>query len=157
LYEEYSPEDDDLDVPQLPDEPIDLYKIDVGMIPDRCFVKRHRGLQSLAEDSAQRIRSVYLNYLERIGQQGHCYDHTSHLVAVVKEHPLIYKTDGIKIDESALTDLEVDYRIHLIEKLDIVRGDGTDFYYLKYVREAEHRINRTLEQLLARPDHEVRR
>ena len=52
----------------MQDEPIDVYKVDVGMIPDKRFVKRHRNLQALAEDSPQRIRSVYINYLERIGQ-----------------------------------------------------------------------------------------
>lgn len=68
LYEGYIPSEDNLDVSQMQDEPIDVYKVDVGMIPDKRFVKRHRNLQALAEDSPQRIRSVYINYLERIGQ-----------------------------------------------------------------------------------------
>jgi exodeoxyribonuclease V alpha subunit len=153
LYEEYIADEDDLDIPQLQDEPIDVYKVDVGMIPDRRFVKRHRDLQDLAEDSPQRIRSVYLNYLERIGQQGHCYDHTHHLIEDVKEHPLIYKLDKVSIDEQALTDLDSDYKSHFIEKLHIMRGEGLDFYYLKRIHEAEQYFKRIVSQLVTRPEH----
>lgn len=153
LYEEYVPEEDNLDIPQMQDEPIDVYKVDVGMIPDRRFVKRHRGLQDLAEDSPQRIRSVYINYLERIGGQGHCYDHVHHLIEEVKEHPLIYKLDHVTIDEQALIELDSDYKSHFIEKLHIKRGEGVDFYYLKRINEIEQNLKRLVTQLIARPDH----
>lgn len=153
LYEEYIHEEDDLDVPQMQDEPIDVYKVDVGMIPDKRFVKRHRNLQALPEDSPQRIRSVYINYLERIGQQGHCYDQTHRLIEEVKGHPLIYKLDRVTIDEQALIDLDSDYRSHFIEKLHIARGQGVDFYYLKRIYEAEQDFKRIVDQLVARSDH----
>lgn len=153
LYEEYVAEEDDLDIPELQDEPIDVYKVDVGMIPDRRFVKRHRDLQDLAEDSPQRIRSVYINYLERIRGQGHCYDHTCHLIEEVKEHPLIYKLDKVTIDEQALIDLDSDYKSHFIEKLHITRGDSVDFYYLKHIYEIEQNFKRIVTELVSRPDH----
>jgi exodeoxyribonuclease V alpha subunit len=127
LYEEYVSDDDDLDTPQLQDEPIDLYRIDIGMIPDRKFVTRHRKLQSLAEDSPEPIRSVYINYLTRVGQYGHCYDHTGHMIDEVKENPLVYKNDKGSIDEDGLTTLDSDYKAHFMEKLHIVRGEGVDF------------------------------
>ena len=142
-----------MDIPQLQDEPIDVYKVDVGMIPDRRFVKRHRKLQAVAEDSPQRIRSVYINYLEQIGHQGHCYDQTYHMIEEVKEHPLIYKLDGVAIDEQALIDLDSNYKSHFIEKLHMTRGEGVDFYYLKRIHEAEQHFKRIVNQLVARPDH----
>jgi len=154
LYEEYVSEEDDLDIPQLQDEPIDVYKVDVGMIPDPRFVKRHRDLQNIAVDSPKRIRSVYINYLERIGQQGHCYDQTYNMIAEIKEHPLIYKLDEMKIDEQALIDLDSDYKSHFIEKLHVTRGEGVDFYYLKRIYEAEQSFKRIVAQLVARSDHE---
>jgi hypothetical protein len=154
LYEEYTPAEDDLDIPQMQDEPIDVFKVDVGMIPDRRFVKRHRKLQNLAEDSPQRIRSVYINYLEQIGQQGHCYDQTHNMVKEVKEHPLVYKMDNVTIDEAALVNLESDYKSHFIEKLQIFNGDGIDFYYLKGVYEAEQQLKKIVRQLISRQNHQ---
>lgn len=153
LYEEYKADEDDLDIPQLQDEPIDVYKVDVGMIPDRRFVKRHRSLQNLAEDSPQRIRSVFINYLERIGGHGHCYDHTRHLIEEVKEHPLIYKLDKVTIDEQALIDLDGDYKSHFIEKLHISPGEGGHFYYLQRIYEMEQNFKRLVSDLAGRPDH----
>ncbi|MRS02376.1 DUF2075 domain-containing protein, partial [bacterium] len=153
LYEEYVPEEDDLDIPQMQDEPVDVYKIDIGMIPDRRFVKRHRKIQDLVEDSPQRIRSVYIEQLELIGQQGHCYDQTHNLITAVKEHPLIYKMDKVVIDEQALIDLASDYKSHFIEKLHITKGNGIDFYYIKRIYEAEQQCRRVVGQLVARPDH----
>jgi exodeoxyribonuclease V alpha subunit len=153
LYEEYVSDDDDLDAPQLMDEPIDLYKIDIGMIPDRKYVERHRKLQFLAEDSPERIRAVYINYLTRLGQQGHCYDHTGNMINEVKDNPLIYKNDKVSIDEGALTVLDSDYKAHFMEKLHIVRGEGADFYYLKEIKEAEQKVKVVVDQLLNRRDH----
>lgn len=153
LYEEYVSEEDDLDQPLLQDEPIDVYKIDIGMIPDRRHVERHRGLQSLSEDSPQRLRSVYINYLERIGQQGHCHAQTHELIEEVTEHPLIYKLEGIAIDRNALTELDSDYKSHFIEKMHVTRAEDSDFYYLKRIYEAEQHIKRVLGQLMRRADH----
>ncbi len=93
LYEEYVADEDDLDSPQVLDEAIDIYKIDIAMIPDSKYVKRHRKLQNLGEDSKERIRSVIISYLKDIGEQGHCYDHTYNILESIKEYPLIYKTD----------------------------------------------------------------
>jgi len=153
LFEEYLPDEDDLDIPQMQDEPIDVYKVDVGMIADKRYVKRHRKLQNLAEDSPQRIRSVYIEHLEVVGQQGHCYDQTHNLIKAVKEHPLIYKIENVAIDEQALIDLDSDYKSHFIEKLHITNGDGIDYYYLKRIYEAEQQFKRIFGQLVARPDH----
>ena len=153
LYEEYVPKEDDLDKPQLQDEPIDVYKIDVGMIPDRRFVKRHRNLQNLTEDSPQRIRSVYINYLERIGQLGHCYDQIKNLIEDVKGHPLIYKLDRVTIDEQSLINLDSDYKSYFVERLHISQDDRVDYYYLKRIYEAEQHIRRIINQLCKRPDH----
>jgi exodeoxyribonuclease V alpha subunit len=153
LYEEYVPEEDDLDVPQLKDEPIDVYKIDVGMLPDPRCAKRHRKLQSLAADSPERVRSVYIDYLSRLEQQGHCYDQVHNLVAEIKGNPLIYQREDITIDEKALIHADTDYKSHFIQKLHIVNGDNVDFYYLKRLHEAEQYIRHRVNDLLKRSDH----
>jgi len=148
LFEEYQPDDDaHLDEPDLMDEAIDLYKVDVGMIPDRKFVKRHREIQNLKEDSPQRIRAVVADYLTRIGSLGgHCYDHVENVLNEAEEHPLIYRND-ILIDRAAITTLQDDYKSHFIEKLTMVSQDGTTYFYLKRIRDAELQVKRMVEEL----------
>ncbi len=152
LYESYEAVEDDLDQPNMQDEPIDVYKIDIGMIPDRKFVKRHRGLQNLREDSPERVRSVIINYLWKIGELGHCYDHTDNILDEIREYPLIYKND-ITIDEQALINLDSDYKSHFLEKLYFEEQDGKRYFYLKLIQTAEVQVKKLIEMLVARPDH----
>ena len=151
LYEEYKTEEDDLDKPEIQDEPIDVYKIDVGIIPDKNYVNRHRKIQNLVEDSPERIRSVIINYLRVIGQQGHCYDNTQNILEEIRENPLIYKND-IKIDEEEIIHLSSDYKSHFIEKLDIETTEEDTYYYLKKIRAAENQVKETIVKLIKRPD-----
>lgn len=151
LYEEYEPKEDELDKPEIQDELIDVYKIDVGMIPDTNYVDRHRKIQNLIEDSPERIRSVIINYLWSIGQQGHCYDNTQNILKEIWENPLIYKND-IKIDEDEIRNLSGDYRSHFIEKLDIETTEEDRYYYLKKIRAAEKRVKEIIQKLITRPD-----
>jgi len=140
LYEDYQEDEEDyLDTPQLMDEKIDIYKIDIAMIPDKKYIKRHRKIQNLGEDSKERVRSVIIHYLKDIGDQGHCYDHTHNILKSIKEYPLIYKTD-VLIDEQAIIDLDSDYKSHFIEKLFILEKDKQRFFYLKDIKDAETQL-----------------
>ena len=154
LYEEYIPDEDDLDVPDMQDEPIDVFKIDMGMIPDRKYIRRHRGLQNLGEDSPERVRSVIINYLWQIGNNGHCYDSDKEVIKDLYEHPLIYK-NNIELDDEALLNLDEDYKSHFIEKLQIREDSGTKFFYLDVVRKSEKLLKKAVKQLISRPDHGV--
>ena len=156
LYEEYEHDEDELDAPNLQDELIDIYKLDIGMIPDRNYVTRHRkNMQNLSEDSPERIRSVYINYLERVGLLGHCYESSDRLIKDVKEHPLIYKQRNVVIDEQGLRDLDSDYKSHFIEKLKISHGENEDFYYLARIHRAEQHIKFIADTLIARENYEA--
>lgn len=140
LYEEYAADEDEhLDNPELMDEVVDIYKIDIAMIPDKKYVKRHRQLQNLGEDSKERIRSVIISYLKDIGEQGHCYDHTHNILNSVKEYPLIYKTE-VQIDEQAILELDSDYKSHFIEKLFINENEQKRYFYLKDIKDAEEQL-----------------
>ena len=150
LYEDYYADENDLDEPDLVDEPIDLYKIDVGIIPDKKFIKRHREIQNLREDSPERMRSVIINYLEQIKEYGHCYDSDINIIDDIKENPLIYKND-ISIDDESIRSLEVDYESHFIEKLYITKPIGSRrYYYLNEVKKQEEHINSIIKSLLER-------
>ena len=155
LFEEYKPDEDaHLDEPDLMDETIDLYKVDVGMIPDRKFVKRHRDLQDLTEDSPQRIRAVIADYLQRIGLTGgHCYDRVENVLNDAEEHPLIYRNE-IVLDRAAIAKPEDDYKSHFVEKLAMVREGENLYFYLRRIRYAELQIKKMVEELTRkRTDH----
>jgi exodeoxyribonuclease V alpha subunit len=153
LYEDYRADQSDLDEPNLIDEPIDLYKVDIGMIPDRRFVNRHRSLQNLGEDSPQRLRAVIVDYLKGIGEvQGHCYDDGNSIMQALIEQPLIYKTN-VQIDQSALDGKDADYNSHFIEKLHLSPQEGKIFFYLKQIWEAEDRLRTVVDSLTKRKDH----
>ena len=146
LYEEYQSDEDDLDVPDMQDEPIDVFKIDMGMIPDKKYVDRHRKLQSLVEDSPERVRSVVINYLKQIGNSGHCYDTVDSILKDLYEHPLIYKNE-IKLDDDALLKLEDDYRNHFIQKLFIKETKENKYLYLQVVKKWEEQIEKLITKL----------
>lgn len=149
LYEEYAADEDDLDKEDIQDEPIDVFKIDMGMIPDKKYVDRHRGLQNLVEDSPERVRSVVINYLWRIGESGHCYDSVVAILKDLYEHPLIYKNE-IRLDNEALLNLEDDYRNHFIQKLFIKETKENKYLYLQEVKESEKRIKEIINNLILR-------
>ena len=151
LYEEYEADEDDLDIPDMQDEPIDVLKIDLGMIPDKKYVKRHRQLQNLREDSPERVRSVIINYLWAIGENGHCYDSTREIIKNLYENPLIYKND-IDLDDEALLNLDDDYKSHFIEKLFIKETEEANYFYLDVAKKSEDFIRNIVEKLIKRPD-----
>jgi len=146
LYEEYTADEDDLDIPDMQDEPIDVFKIDMGMIPDKKYVDRHRKLQNLVEDSPERVRSVVINYLWHIGDSGHCYDSVDSILKDLYEHPLIYKNE-IKLDDDALLKLEDDYRNHFVQKLFIKETKENKYLYLQEVKKSEEMIEQLINKL----------
>ena len=154
LYEEYKVDEDDLDIPDMQDEPIDVFKVDMGMIPDRKYIKRHRKLQNLREDSPERVRSVIINYLWQIGNVGHCYDTTTEVLKDLYEHPLIYK-NSIQLDDEALLELDEDYKSHFIQKLHIKETKEAKYFYLKVVHRSEKLLKGIVKDLINRPDHEL--
>ena len=152
LFEEYIESEDDLDIPNMQDEPIDVYKVDMGMIPDKKYTKRHRVLQNLREDSPERVRSVIINYLWNIGNNGHCYDSSKEVLKDLYEHPLIYK-NNIELDDDALLKLDDDYKSHFIQKLHIKETKENKYFYLNIVKKSEDLIKNIVNDLIRKPVH----
>lgn len=157
LYEEYhyKQNDEEMDTPYLIDEPIDIYKIDIGMIPDRNFVKRHRRLQNLREDSPERVRAEIINYLWKISGEGHSFDNIRYILKSITENALIYKTES-RIDETGIINLDEEYENHFKEKLDICKVGSEQYYYLKEIQLAEKRIEEIIDLLINRSSHDSR-
>jgi exodeoxyribonuclease V alpha subunit len=155
LYEEYQAGEDDLNNPDMQDEPIDIFKIDMGMIPDVKFVARHRKLQNLVEDSPERLRSVILNYLFEIEQSGHCYSSAPEVLENLYENPLIYK-NGITLDDQAILNIDEDYRLHFESKLSLhEKSKKEKFFYRKVIRRAEQQVEEVITDLITRSGHTI--
>lgn len=154
IYEYYEPDPpkNELDIPDLVDEPIDVYKIDVGMIPDSRFVKRHRKIQNIRESSPERIRSLIIEYLWSLEGSGHTYDNLRSIIKNIKEHPLIFHTQA-SIDENGILDLEDVYKSHFQERLHIEPVEQEKYIYLKELYRAEERIKEKIEKLINRKPH----
>jgi ATP-dependent exoDNAse (exonuclease V) alpha subunit len=154
IYEYYVPEppENELDIPDLQDETIEVYKIDVGMIPDRKFVTRHRKVQNISESSPERIRGLIIEYLWYLESQGHTYDNLRNIVKSIRESPLIYKME-VKIDENGIMNLEEEYLSHFQERLHIEAVELEKYVYLKELYSAEQKIKNIIESLLNRSSH----
>jgi exodeoxyribonuclease V alpha subunit len=154
IYEYYDPKPpaDELDRPDLVDEPIDVYKIDVGMIPDSRFLKRHRKIQNVGESAPERIRSLIVEYLWSLEGTGHTYDNLRHILKSIKEYPLIYHMES-SIDENGILDMEDEYRSHFTERLQIETVENEKYIYLKELYRAERRIKERIVQLINRSPH----
>jgi ATP-dependent exoDNAse (exonuclease V) alpha subunit len=154
IYEYYEPDSpkDELDMPDLIDEPIDVYKIDIGMIPDSRFVKRHRKIQNIHESSPERIRSLMIEYLWGLEGHGHTYDNLQNIIRNLKEYPLIFHTEA-SIDGKGILDMEEEYKNHFQERLHIVISEQEKYIYLKELYRAEQRIRERIFHLLARDAH----
>lgn len=146
LYEEYIADDDDLDIADMQDEPIDVFKVDMGMIPDKKYIDRHRSLQDLREDSPERVRSVIINYLWGLEANGHCFDTAEAVLKDLYEHPLIYK-NNIQLDDEALLKLDDDYKTHFIQKLHIKETKEANNFYLNVVKKSEVLLKKLFEKL----------
>ncbi len=154
IYEYYvpAPPKNDLDIPDLQDEPIDVYKIDVGMIPDSRFVKRHRKIQNVRESSPERIRSLIIEYLWGLEGAGHTYDNLRTIVKNISEYPLIFHTEA-SIDQNGILDLEDEYKSHFQERLHMEPVGEEKYVYLKELYRAETRIKERIVHLLNRNAH----
>ena len=137
----------------MQDEPIDVFKVDMGMIPDKKYTERHRTLQNLTEDSPERVRSVIINYLWDIGNSsGHCYDSAQEILLNLYEYPLIYR-NGIELDDEALLNLDDDYKSHFIQKLHIKETKEAKYFYLDVVNKSETLIRELVNKLIKRENH----
>jgi exodeoxyribonuclease V alpha subunit len=154
LCEEYLCEltADDLDKEEIADDPIDLFKIDIGMFPER-FIKDNAELQDLAPGGPERLRAVIIDYLYDVGeQQGHCFVALEEVHDNILSNPLFYKRE-YKLNKDQL--LTQSYLSHFNEKLKVIPNEGRHYFYLNEVHKAEGIVRDTVDELLKRPDDPV--
>jgi hypothetical protein len=149
MYEQTS---EDLDQEEIPDDPIDLFKIDIGMFPER-YIKDNPDLQDLAPGGPERLRAVIIDYLYYVGeQQGDCFSVLEEVHDNILSNPLFYKREYKLNKEQLLTPSYLD---HFNRKLKIIPNEGRHYFYLNEVYKAEETVRDVVIELLKRPDHPV--
>lgn len=159
LCEEYIPltnDTEELDQPELRDGPIGLFNIDIGMFPDENYIECNEEMQNLTPASPERLRALIIEYLNQIGNQGHCFASLDGLYEYVIQHPLFYRV----IDKQSLflNKLELvtpRHRNHYALRLSIVDSDGETYFYLREVKYAENLIEQIAKELLDRKDYKL--
>jgi len=153
ICEEYKFElsQEDLDDEVIQDGDIDLFKIDIGMFPEK-FIKGNPQLQNLASGGPERLRAIIIDYLYFIGEHGDCYSVLEDIYESTLNNPLFYKRDLKFIKDQLLSD---EYLLHFKKRLTLKENNGKYFFYLNEAVKAEEIINATVTELLNRPDHDV--
>lgn len=153
LCEEYLYEltPEDLDKEEIQDDPIDLFKIDIGMFPEK-YIKENPELQNLAPGGPERLRAVIIDYLYYVGEQGDCYSVLEEVYDNILNNPLFYKRE-LRLSKEQL--LAQSYLNHFNKKLQIIPNEGRHYFYLKEVLEAEKIVRDLVTELLKKPDHPV--
>lgn len=153
LCEEYRFElkQEDLDEEVIEDGYIDLFRIDIGMFPEK-FIKGNPKLQNLASGGPERLRAIIIGYLYSLGEQGDCFSVLEDVYESTLSNPLFYKRDLKLIKDQLLSE---PYLLHFRKKLTLRENGSKYFFYLNEVAKAEEIINRTVVDLLERPDHKM--
>jgi len=150
LCEEYRYElaPKDMDEEEIEDDAIDLFKIDIGMFPEK-HVRSNVHLQNLAPASPERLRAVIIKYLYSIGAQGDCFSVLEDVYDNILNNPLFYKRE-LKLNKGQL--LSESYKDHFDEKLAIIPNANRHYFYLNEALCAEKKVNETITKLLKRDD-----
>ncbi|MBZ5529573.1 MAG: ATP-dependent RecD-like DNA helicase [Acidobacteriia bacterium] len=155
LAENYVSEEQDLDDPRILDDIIDVFKIDIGMFPDRKYVKQgNEKLQNLTHKSPERLRAIIVDYLHNIGEDGDCYSPLDNAYDFVLKYPLFYREE-LNINKLDLASESSRYHDHFKERLEIIENKGAFFFYLREVHYAEQLVRKTVTKLLDRQEWNV--
>ena len=157
LAEEYIPKPpkDDLDIEELPDPPIGLFSIDIGMQPDPNYIDRNLSIQNLSPASQERIRAITIEYLNHIGEKGDCFSRLEDLYEYICNYPLFYRSD-LNISEEKIKEMSGDFRKHFDERIYYENNDTGSYFYLNEVKEAENIVKETIESLVNQKDYIIK-
>lgn len=152
ISENYISQEQDLDNPNILDDDINVFKIDIGMFPDKRYVKRtNPTLQNLTQRSPERLRAIIVDYLKKIGEDGDCYTNLDAVYDSILKYPLFYKEE-LNINKLDLVSETNRYNDHFKERFKIIENQGIFFFYLREIHYAEQLIKKTVSTLLQRKD-----
>jgi len=92
LAENYVAKEQDIDNPKILDDEINVFKIDIGMFPDKRYLKKtNPSMQNLTQKSPERLRAIIVDYLKNIGESGDCYAPLDAVYSSIIKYPSFTK------------------------------------------------------------------
>lgn len=155
IAEEYVPTEflgEDKDMEELPDGPIGLFTIDIGMHPDPNYVEGSSKIQDLTPAGPERVRSLIIDYLKTIGDKGDCYANLDDVYDFIVNYPIFYKS-SLNITKEKLENLQGAFKKHLEKRIHVEPTKTGIYFYLKEVKFAEGVILETIQCLLTESDY----
>lgn len=152
IAESYVAQEQDLDNPKILYDAINVFKIDIGMFPDKRYLKKTNGsIQNLTQKSPERLRAIIVDYLKEVGKSGDCYAPLDAVYNSIIKYPLFYKEE-LDLNKLDLTSQTNRYHEHFKDRLKIIENKGEYFFYLREVHHGEQSICGAVNTLLKRKD-----
>lgn len=154
LHEAYSPGDEleDRLSGQKIDGFVDLFRIDLSLLPLAKYQPKIPEVHSWGVDDCRRLRAVIIQILKNRENAGDCFLEASEIVDFAEAYSLFYRTDTpYKIDHTLLSPSK-ETKQHLSEKLVQVDESGKSYYYLKNLYDDEVFVRKTIQDLLGQKD-----
>jgi exodeoxyribonuclease V alpha subunit len=157
LYEEYEPGEitEDSHTGETIDGPIDLYKIDLALIPLAKYQQRIEGFHIFTESDCKRLRAVIVDILRSRESEGDCFLDVGQISKIAEGYPLFFKGSTPYMIEDFIKNPKDFVDAFFQEKLVKQVFANETRYYLKDLYDDELYIAEIIKQLMARHDHSL--
>ncbi|WNV03853.1 ATP-dependent RecD-like DNA helicase [Candidatus Methylospira mobilis] len=157
LYEEYEPgkeSEDELSGEKI-DGKIDLFKIDISLMPLAKYQRHIKGFHDFHPTDKRRLRAVVIQILLGRETTGDCFLDVKEITKQAESYSLFYKTDTPYLIEEHLADPDESVDQFFREKLVIRKVNGRNHYYLKKLYDDEVFIRNFIMNLIESDDHSL--
>ena len=157
LFEYYEPSEQ-LEAPlsgEKVDGPIDLFKIDIALLPLARYQSRNQHLHDLRATDHRRLRAVVTEILKDSENSGDCFLDVEEIIQKAESYSLFYKADTLYTVDRHLKEPNAEAEHHFRQELVVRRVDGRMYYYLKELFDDELFVREFINELIGRADHGV--
>ena len=137
------------------DGPIDLFKIDIALLPLAKYQRRNQHLHDLRATDHRRLRAVVTEILKNREYSGDCFLDIEEIIQEAESYSLFYKADTPYTVDPHIREPNVEAEHHFRQKLVVRRVDGRMYYYLKELFDDEIFVREFINELIGRSDHGV--
>lgn len=155
LFEEYEPgeESEDELAGEKIDGKVDLFKIDISLMPLAKYQRRIMELHDFRPTDHHRLRAVVIQILRNQENSGDCFLEVKEIIKEAESYSLFYKLDTPYSVDEQLTQPTESSEKHFREKLVIRRVVGRMHYYLKNIFDDEVFVREFISNLVEQKDH----
>lgn len=157
LHEEYQA-GEDLEDPltgERIDGSIDLFRIDLALIPLSKYQKRINFLHDYRSTDPRRLRAVVIDILAGKEYSGDCFLSADEIAKDAEQYSLFYKVESPYSIRQHLVDPSEQTLKHFNQKLVARVSEGCRYYYLKPVFDDEIFVRGFIKRLIDKPDHSL--